>query len=571
MNKTDISVKELIGMIDRRELALPELQRRYVWRSTRVRDLLDSLYRGYPSGSILIWETDQEHSARNFSVSQGVSPFTGCKLLLDGQQRLTSLKAIIKGEPITVRDKKKKIDILFNLDHPEKLDDFTEVTDDAEYQGIDEEEIDEIEEGENSIQDKLANKTFVVGAKSLAQQSNWVSVSTVFKSDDISEILESIGITSPKDPKWKKYSIRLQKLRNISEYSYVMHVLPRDLSYEEVADIFVRVNSLGVKLRGSDLALAQITARWRNSLGLLEEFQKECEVKWMTLDLGILVRAMVVFATGQSRFNSVSTIPVNRLKQGWEDAKEGLRIAINFLRANAQIDDESLLSSPQFFITIAYYYFLKNQKITQSEGQSLLYWLFIANARGHYSKGSSETILDADLTILKNGGDVKELIGAIRQQFGRLTFDIEDIKEKGVGSPIFSLLFLTMKSNGAKDWRTGLGLSLTHQGRLHIIQHHHIFPKSLLKGKYDKKEINEIANMAFISGRINREISASEPKDYFPEIIRTRGVEALSLQLIPLDQKLHSVDSYSLFLEKRRKALVDAVNSFLEGIISDSP
>ena len=135
-----------------------------------------------------------------------------------------------------------------------------------------------------------------------------------------------------------------------------MHVLPRNLDYEEVAEIFVRVNSLGVKLRGSDLALAQITARWRNSLKLLEEFQDECEARWMTLDLSLLVRAMVVFATGQSRFDRVSATSVSKLQKGWEEeAKEGLRFAINFLRTNADIEDESLLSSPLFFITIAYF------------------------------------------------------------------------------------------------------------------------------------------------------------------------------------------------------------------------
>jgi hypothetical protein len=74
-----------------------------------------------------------------------------------------------------------------------------------------------------------------------------------------------------------------------------MHVLDKKLSYEEVAEIFVRVNSLGIKLRGSDLALAQITSRWQGSLKLFEEFQEECEDNWFTLDLGLLVRALVVF------------------------------------------------------------------------------------------------------------------------------------------------------------------------------------------------------------------------------------------------------------------------------------
>ena len=111
MNKVDISVNQLVGMIERGELRLPEMQRRYVWRATRVRDLLDSLYRGYPSGSILVWETEQEQPTRGLAVTQNQSPFAGHKLLLDGQQRLTSLSAILRGEPVQVRGRRRDIDI----------------------------------------------------------------------------------------------------------------------------------------------------------------------------------------------------------------------------------------------------------------------------------------------------------------------------------------------------------------------------------------------------------------------------------------------------------------------------
>lgn len=96
MAKSEASVEELVSMIERGELRLPEMQRRYVWRSTRVRDLLDSLYRGYPSGAILIWETDEAVPEQEFGVQQQRSAYTSTRLLLDGQQRLTSLSAVIR-------------------------------------------------------------------------------------------------------------------------------------------------------------------------------------------------------------------------------------------------------------------------------------------------------------------------------------------------------------------------------------------------------------------------------------------------------------------------------------------
>src|SRR6266571_4318169 len=114
MAKVEATVEELVGRIERGELRLPEMQRRFVWKSTRVRDLLDSLYRGYPSGAILLWETDEEVAQQEFAVSQSKNPYKSNRLLLDGQQRLTSLSAVIRGEPVKVRGRRRPMDLLFN-------------------------------------------------------------------------------------------------------------------------------------------------------------------------------------------------------------------------------------------------------------------------------------------------------------------------------------------------------------------------------------------------------------------------------------------------------------------------
>jgi len=252
MGKIDTTVGELVSKIESGELRLPEMQRRYVWRATRVRDLLDSLYRGYPSGSILVWETDQEQPSRNLSVHQKQSPFSGHKLLLDGQQRLTSLSAVLRGEPVEVRGRKKPIDILFNLEHPDAPADFIEVEGDVEsplYDEDDEGDFDDEDESDSGLQERLRRATFVVASKALAAMPNWVSVSRVFTVEGDGEILKRAGVSGFDDPRYERYVARLKRLRSIREYQYVMHVLERNLSYEEVAEIFVRVNSLGVKLR----------------------------------------------------------------------------------------------------------------------------------------------------------------------------------------------------------------------------------------------------------------------------------------------------------------------------------
>ena len=171
MPKVDTTVRELVDMVGRGELRLPEMQRRYVWRATRVRDLIDSLYRGYPSGAVLVWETDQDAPTRDLDVAQSKSAFQTHKLLLDGQQRVTSLRAVLCDEPIKVRGRKKPIDILVNLEHPEGAPvELTEVDDDSEPPLLADEEsaLDDEDDEADDLQQRLRKRTFVVASKALA-------------------------------------------------------------------------------------------------------------------------------------------------------------------------------------------------------------------------------------------------------------------------------------------------------------------------------------------------------------------------------------------------------------------
>lgn len=569
MQQQNIPISTLVDMYKRGELRLPEIQRHYVWRATRVRDLLDSLYRGYPSGSILMWETHEPVPTRDGAIEQDTTAFAGRKLLLDGQQRLTSLTAVINGDPILVRGRKRPIEILFNLEHREgpPMENTEVVGDEDSPLTPDDEESDETEEngdGESSVAERFKHFTFVVASRALEAQPHWGSVSEVFKSASDSVILRKAGVSSLDDPRYQTYSERLTKLRQIRHYPYVVHVLERAMNYQEVTEIFVRVNSLGAKLRSSDLALAQITSRWRNLLKQLEEFQEECEQSWFTIDLGQLVRAIVVFATKQCLFHTVGKTPVADLQRGWEEAKEGLRFAINFLRTNTGIEDESMLSSPMFVHVLAAISRVKDNRLTQAEQRALLHWLLVANARGHFSRGSTETLLNEDLAIIFRTGDIAALMEPVKRQFGRLHIEPSDLANRGANSPLFSLAYLAIKAGGAKDWFSGLGLSLTHQGKLHFIQWHHIHPKSLLKEKkYETGEINEIANMAFITGQTNRRISNKLPSVYLADIVRTQGQQALDAQLVPNDPALLDLDNYREFLRIRREALAKRMNEFI--------
>lgn len=561
MAKAEATVEELVGMVERGELRLPEMQRQYVWQSPRVRDLMDSLYRGYPSGAILLWETDEAVPLQDMAVSQSANPYTSTRLLLDGQQRLTSLSAVIRGEPVQVRGRVRPIELLFNLEHPERQEIVTEVDEDADEDAT---ESDEADSTEDELQKRFERMTFVVATNKLAALPQWVKVSDVFKSDSDTEFLKSAGVTGFDDPRYEKYSKRLAQLRRIRKYVYRMDVLERTLTYEEVTEIFVRVNSLGAKLRSSDLALAQITARWRHSLEIFQKFQTECAKLGFDLDLGIHLKNLIAFATGQSRFLTAGRLPLDVLQTGWKEATEGMRFAINFLKSNAGIDSPALLSSPFLMIVVAYFGHQKGYALSAEESDRLRQWALLANAKGRFSRGSSETILDQDLNIISKGGSASALIDRVRLQFGRLEVTPEDLEGRNQRSSLFKTMFLTFRAKGAKDWTSNLQISLDHSGAQHKLQFHHFFPKALLtKNGYTSRDADDVANLTFISGRTNRKISDKPPSVYLADFLAKQGPELLAVQGIPSDTELLDVESYRDFLDARRIMLAEAINEFL--------
>lgn len=565
MAKAEASVEELVGMIERGELRLPEMQRRYVWRSSRVRDLLDSLYRGYPSGAILLWETDEAVPLQEFAVEQQENPYQSARLLLDGQQRLTSLSAVIRGEQVSVRGRKKPIELLFNLDHPDQPTVNAEVDEGADEDIDDDLIADEADSSEDELQRRFDRMTFVVGTRKLEQLPQWVKVTEAFKSDNDAPFLKRAGVSDFEDPRYEKYSQRLARLRGIRKYVYRMDVLERALSYEEVTEIFVRVNSLGAKLRRSDLALAQITAKWRGALKIFQGFQKECAKIGFELDLGLHLKNLIAFATGQSRFLIVNGLSIEVLKQAWVECVPGMEFALNFLRSNVGIDSPALLSSPFILVTLGYYGHKRNYHIGPEEALKLRYWVLVANAKGRYSRGSSESLLDQDLATLRDGGGAHELIDRLRLQVGRLNIEPGELEGRNQRSALFKTMFLAFRAAGAKDWRSNLTIALDHSGATHRLQFHHIFPKAVLKSSYTQREADDIANLAFIGGKTNRQISDKPPAHYFPTIIEKSGCVPFEAQCIPTDPVLLSPELYKDFLVERRKAVARRLNTFLSG------
>lgn len=566
MSKAEYKVSTLVDMIESGELQLPEMQRQYVWTQVKVRDLLDSLYRGYPSGVILAWKAPHERDVetRAFAVSASREERASL-LLLDGQQRLTSLSSVLRGEPVHVKGRKTPVEILFNLDHPEELTFITEVNEDVEN----DDDLDSEGETDLDPMERVNKRAFHVANKAVASLPNWVKVTDVFTKSD-ADIFKDAGVTGFDDPRYNQYSERLKTLRGIRDYVYRAEILEREKSYEEVTEIFVRVNSLGAKLRGSDLALAQITARWNGSLSLFTAYQERVRNLGFDLDLGVHLRALIAVITGQSKFLTVGAISKHRLEGGWIRTQRVFDFAVDFALKNLHINSRTLISSPLLLITTAYWADRRDLEIDPEEAEAFRTWFLIANAKGRYSRGSSESVLDQDLAVLRNGGGAAELLQRLEQQFGRLEFLSTDLVGRNTQSGVFKAMFLLFKENGAEDWATSLRISPKNANSADKIEFHHIFPKAFLKRErkdLQDGEINDIANFAFIGSTTNKQISDKTPAVYRSKYPAGR----LEAQLVRFDEWGDGAGDFEEFVRQRRAAIVTALNAFVGLSIGSVP
>lgn len=563
MGQQDLTVQELVDKLTRGTLRLPELQRGYVWRAQQVVDLLDSLYRDYPSGTILTWATGQDVHLRELAMKQESDEGDSHELLLDGQQRLTSLRAVLNDEPIVVRGRKQSIRILFNLDHPERADRDVEPEETSGGEDVDDD--DDRDEQVNAL-DQAA---FATSSPKLASRPNWVPVSDVLKDTSTYKLLRSRGVNPADEDRYAKYEDRINRLRAIRSYKYRVDTIEQDKPYDEVAEIFVRVNASGTRLRGHDLALAHITATWPGSLQMFEEYDAKCLDRGFAFGFNILLKTMLVFAIEQSRFRHVNEASLPKLEQGWERAVEGLDFAMNFLESNLKVENSELLSSDYLAIALAAYGDAAEfHPSVEQTTAALKRWALLANTKGRYSRGATETMLDQDLAAIREGHGVERLTRNLEGQVGQLAVTATELANLSARSPHFKTMFMAFREAGAVDWRDGLVISLTHGGGKHRIERHHIFPQAVLtKAGHSKGKIDHGANLAFISARTNKWINKRPPSDYVPALIAESSedhvIAELKKQCIPTDPELWGVDRYDDFLLRRCELIGQCLAEFL--------
>lgn len=524
-----MKITTILDQIDLGSMALPEFQRGYVWNRDQVRELMQSLYHRYPVGSLLVWITRTE----SLSIrGDGPVPPSVVELILDGQQRITSLYGIIRGRP------------------PKFFDGNAQA-----FTGLYFHLYDEVFE--------------FYGPLKMKDNPLWINVTELMQIG-AGEAIQRLLANQEFQPKLTTYINRLNAIDGIKNIElHVEKVTGDDKSVDVVVEIFNRVNSGGTKLSKGDLALAKICASWPQA----RQEMKGCVNRWeragYNFDLDWLLRNITTILTGQAMFLALKDIDTSTFQNGLKQAEEACNYLLNMISGRLGLDHDRVLGGRYAFPVMTCYLAHNGGKIPDArQRDKLLYWYIQSFLSGRFT-GSTETVLNQDLRMLDDTSHTLDrLIEQLRLSRRELSIRPEDFAVSNLGARFYPLLYMLTRVGSARDWGDGLPLSAHLLGKQNALQVHHIFPKALLyKHGYSKFDVNAIANFCFLTQDTNLDIGAKEPALYFVKI-EEHFPGALASQWVPMDCTLWKVERYKDFLVERRKLLAEAANEFLDALLA---
>lgn len=524
-----MQIQTILDQIDLGAMALPEFQRGYVWNREQVRRFTHSLYRRFPVGSVLVWVTKTETAETR---GDGALQPGSVKLILDGQQRVTSLYGILRGRPPKFFEGSASAftGLYFNIEG-ETFEFYSPL--------------------------KMKDNPVWINVTELMQKGQGTYIGNFYKNSALQS-------------KADLYTERLNRLYGIREVLlHIEEVTGEDKTVDIVVEIFNQVNSGGTKLSKGDLALAKICAEWPEARGEMRTLLKKWERVGFSFKLEWLLRCVNTILTGEALFTALDKVSTPELKDGLKKAERAIDILLNLISARLGLDHDRVLGSRYSFPVMARYLMQRGGHLTDyRERDKLLYWYIHTILWGRYA-GSTETKINQDLHLIEGAdGGLERLITQLRQERGGLTIHADDFWGWSTGARFYPLLYLLTRVWHACDWGTGIELSAHLLGKASSLQLHHIFPKGLLyQHGYTRPDVNAIANFTFLTQETNLAISNRPPEEYLPEIAR-KYPGALESHWIPTDAGLWKVESYPAFLDARRELLAKAANQFLESLLA---
>ena len=575
-NLTQYKIRHLMNNIETGEVALPDLQRPFVWDNGKVRDLFDSLYKGLPIGMLILWNINSTNDGfKPISLDKKTIP---SKLIIDGQQRLTALYSVITGSEVIDKNyRRRKIKIAFNP----------------------------------------FEERFEVQNASILNNPEWISnITDVFQGNIFSfleDFFKTLEEKRPDKDDYVKSEIQetissLKTLENAYEFSVIE--LDSSLDPEEVSEIFVRINSTGKSLSQSDFIFTLMSIYWPEGKDKFEEFSYNAKkpAEFGTTSYNIinaepttenLLRSTVSYSFLRGRLRYAYLILKGRdLKnkitteyernKNFEILKNGVEDVLNLvswhdfmsiIQSAGFVDDSMISAKNALYQTYALYLLGKNKfGLKHNELKSIISKWFVFGVLTRRYTGSPESKIERELSNFRdNNNFIEHLEGIIYSEltndFWKITLpsELESTRTNPASSTytaskIFennNILFSEIK---LKDYLSPLISSPKKQ-----VERHHIFPKNYLKTdlKLKQSDYNQIANMIYIDYHVNIRISDIPPHEYWNIVLdecseNTRDfVSENYVEAYDLPNEFWNMN-YFEFLEQRRKLMARSIRKYFE-------
>jgi hypothetical protein len=585
--KVDYQLSNLVDDIELGEIGLPDIQRPFVWEPAKVRDLFDSMYRGYPVGHLLFWESGAEPGARQIgALAKQLAPKL---LIVDGQQRLTSLFAVMKRRDIVGKDyAQKRIRIAFRpRDETFTVADAATVRDPAYLQDIGE---------------IWAEPAYTVITRFLAR-------------------LEEAGALEPGDR--EQIPNALTRLDGLRTYPFTALVLGAEIDEEKVAEVFVRINSKGKNLNQADFILTLMSVFWEEGRQQLEAWSRDARAPgrpawnpFLLPEPDQLLRVSIALGFRRGRLEDAYTMlrgrdpksgkispglreqQLNRLAEAQArvlDAPVWKEFLQSLLRSGHR-SSATISSNLAIVYTYALYLIGKyDYQVPFKELRDVIArWFFMSSLTARYS-ASPETRVAADLAALpatdSPAAFTAHLDSVIAQRLTNDYWEItlpDELATSAARSPALfgylsaldvlhaQVLFSKMRCRELLDPALAGG-----QPKL---QRHHLWPRKFLEelGIVDLKQVNQIANLTPLEWHDNLAISAHDPEHYWPKYLH--AMRGASNGLAPfteaeIDQMLryHALPAdwptmkYDDFLVERRRRMAAVVREAFDSLQYGTP
>ncbi len=494
----NVKVKQLIDDYRSGRVVIPEFQRDYVWKKSKAPLLIDSLYRGFPVSSLLLWQSDEETRSRRRDPRPARTSLMSW--LIDGQQRVITLARTMSGD--------EGIEVVFNP----KEDKF-----------------------------RLANAA-------TRNDRNWVRISELWDDELYRQLRRNLDGGSTAD----KREARFEKVRSILDYEVPL-VRMVDHSFKDAVLAFERINTLGVKLKKEDIESAHVASRHTGFIAdevapFLATLKQQ---GFNRLNIMHLFRACAFVAKPDGRNRTpLHELEKNEVLTAWKATERATEQAIGLIRSELGLVNMDILWSGALVVPIIA--LCATTRPQQRDSRGLMAWLALAALLHRYS-GSSETALDQDLRACREADPIGALLKNLRQVRSALVAEPSDFSGALADKSGLLALYIACMNRGILDFYTGTKVLLQND-----VDRHHVLPRAQF-ADHSRASADNVANIAFILGDVNKSIGQSGPEVYLKRL----ESRVLKSQCIPTDQSLWAIDRAEDFWAARRELLADSFNDFL--------